>query len=129
MMQEDDDTGIDSGKCLKEGSSDVELQKKPQAVPAQTASVVAAQANSFADYFTLPAQTAIVVAAQANSFADFFTLFQDVVWFGLAFAAFVLWRCFTEMETGAAKLAQKTKISKDGADCRLRNWYDWVKSF
>jgi len=49
-----------------------------------------------------------------DGLADFMRLFQDLIWFGIAFFAFCIWRCFADMEKTAEKLSKaKEATDKD----------------
>lgn len=41
------------------------------------------------------------------------SLFQDVLWFGLAFTAFCIWSCFRVVEENAGDLAKKKSVPSD----------------
>jgi len=46
----------------------------------------------------------------SHGLAEIVSLFQDVIWFVLAFAAYCIWRCFSDMEKAAAeKLTMEKK--------------------
>lgn len=93
-LTEDDDEAVlledapevDSGECLQHRSSTTELKEQEESR---------------------------LVVIPDDGIAGCFVLFQDVFWFGLAFAVFCIWRL--RMEKAGKELPQKVAVGEEGA--------------